>query len=565
MSRKTRALTFNRPQKRFVLSKRKSARSIWSRATGKSSLIAWLMKEIVRTMPRSKWALVGSSFKQILTLTLPSTIASLERLGLYKDKHYFVGRKPPASWNRVEPYEPPLEWDHAIYFWKEGVVFQMVSQDAGSSGARGGNFDGVITDESLLLNKERFDKEVSAANRGNIRYFGKNPLHHGVFHFSSMPYGDVGKWLLDGGKYYLEDNYDFSQLQNELIKMQLQFIDNKDRAFRIKMWQDMQALSQKIRFYTSKEGMLYSEANTFDNLENLGLKFLEDQREDLTDFIFLIEILNKRPGSVEAGFYPTLDYQRHAREYSNNSFLFGLDYNLKKLQTVDSRMDGDCDPSAPLRVAVDWGSKISVLSVAQELGMETKYAQNGKLLVPAKEYRFLKGLYVKHPKLINDLADKFCDYYEYHLNKNLVFIEDSEWGNARKPDDDKTYNEQFIDRLQKRRWKVNRMNLGRVPSHQARYHLAHEMLGGKDERLPDISFNKVNCRDILTAMSNAPVTQGRRGEIKKDKSSEKKLTVPGQEATHFTDTVDLHFLSIDKHVIRRQADWGSLMIVTSSR
>lgn len=568
MSRK--ALAFNRPQRRFILSKKKSAVSVWSRATGKSSLIAWLMKEIVRTMPRSKWALGGSSFKQILTLTLPSTIAALERLGLYKDKHYFVGRKAPASWKGVEPYEPPLNYEHCIYFWREGVVFQMVSQDGGSAGARGGNFDGIITDETLLINKDRYDKEFSAANRGNLRYFGKNPLHHGEFHFSSMPYGDQGKWLLDKSKYYQEDNYDFSLLQNELIKLQLQFIDNRDRDFRIKLWQDMQELSKKIRYYVCskkghpQDGLLYSEANTFDNLENLGLKYLEDQRNSLTDFIFLIEILNKRPGTVEAGFYPTLDYLRHAREYSNNDYLFGLDYNIKKLSKVDSRMDGDCIATAPLRMAVDWGSKISVASIAQEIGMEHKYSYSGQLLVPAKEYRFLKGMYVKHPKLINDLADQFCEYYEYHLNKNLVFIEDSEWGNARKPDADLTYNEQFIERLKKYRWKVTRLNLGRVPSYQSRYHLAHEMLGGKNPHLPDVSFNKVNCRDVLTAMSNTPVKQGSKGEIVKDKSSEKKLTVPGQEATHFTDTVDLHFLSIDKHVIRRQADFSSLMIMSSS-
>ncbi|PSR53909.1 hypothetical protein AHMF7605_10460 [Adhaeribacter arboris] len=550
---KTKALFFNRPQKRFILSLLSAAVSIWSRATGKSTLIAWLMKLIVESMPRSKWALVGSTYKQILTLTLPSTIASLERLGFYKDKHYFIGRKCPAAWNGVEPYEPPLDYQHCIYFWKQGVVFQMVSQDAGGSGSRGANFDGIISDESLLLNKERYDKEVSAANRGNLRFFQKSPLHHGEFHFSSMPYGDQGKWLLDAGRYYQKDNYDFLQLQNELVKMQLEFIDRKDREFRIKLWEQMQELSRQIRFYPSKESkLLYSEANTFDNLENLGLKYLEDQRATLTDFVFLVEILNKRPGTVEAGFYPTLNYQRHTYENFNNGYLEGLDYNLKKLQQVDSRMDADCVSSLPLRLAVDWGSKISVLSVAQQQELTL-------------EYRFLKGLYVKHPKLINDLADLFCDYYEYHLNKTLVFIEDSEWGNARKPDSDKTYNEQFIDRLKTRRWRVVRTNLGRVPSYQTRYHLAHEMLGETDTRLPRIRFNKHNCRDILTAMAMAPVKQGRTGEIEKDKSSEKKLTVPGQEATHFTDTVDLHLLSIDKHVVRKQADFSQLIMMGSHR
>ena len=49
----------------------------------------------------------------------------------------------------------------------------------------------------------------------------------------------------------------------------------------------------------------------------------------------------------------------------------------------------------------------------------------------------------------------------------------------------------------------------------------------------------------------------------KDKSSEKKLTIPGQQATHFTDTDDLHFMSIDQHVGRSQVNPHGLIMVTS--
>lgn len=74
-------------------------------------------------------------------------------------------------------------------------------------------------------------------------------------------------------------------------------------------------------------------------------------------------------------------------------------------------------------------------------------------------------------------------------------------------------------------------------------------------RLPLARFNKDNCKDILTAMSLAPVKQGRDGQITKDKSSEKRLTVLGQEATHFNDTLDLRFLSIDKRIFHIQPDF----------
>ncbi|WP_276496717.1 hypothetical protein [Pontibacter litorisediminis] len=539
-------LKFNRPQLRFIVSKIASAISLWGRATGKSSLIAWLIHLIVQTMPRSKWVLVGSTYKQILAVTLPSTIASLERIGYIKDKHYFVGRKPPAKYRWPLPYEPPLDDQYAIYFYT-GACIQLVTQDANGSSARGNNLDGIICDESLLLNKERFDKEVSAGNRGNRRYFGKNPLHHGVFHFSSMPYGDQGRWLIEAGDYIL-DKYDLLSLQKEITDLQLKFIDSRDRDFRKRAWADMQEISKLIRFTPDEKGLLYSEANAFDNIVNLGLKYLEQQRLELTDFVFLTEVLNRRPGTVEEGFYPMLDMKRHALDRNNNDYLIGLDFNLRKLQQKNCLMDSDCVATEPIRGAVDWGSKISVLSTAQHL---------------PGEYRFLKGLYVKHPKLINDLADQFIEYYEPHLKKEFFFIQDSEWGNARRPDSDMTYNEQFAERLRKAGWSVKIVNMGRVPPHQTRYHLAHEFLGEKDSRLPAIRFNKDNCKDILTAMSLAPVKQGRDGQIMKDKSSEKKLTVPGQEATHFTDTVDLHFLSIDKHILHIQPDFSDFMLMSA--
>ena len=70
---------------------------------------------------------------------------------------------------------------------------------------------------------------------------------------------------------------------------------------------------------------------------------------------------------------------------------------------------------------MDWGSKISTLTTAQ-------------VHDDVRQYRFLKGLYVKHPKLINDLADQYAKHYEYHIKREFHFIEDTEWGNARKPD-----------------------------------------------------------------------------------------------------------------------------------
>jgi hypothetical protein len=552
-------LKFNRPQLRFMIAKLASAVNLWSRATGKSTLIAWLIHLIVTKMPRSCWGIVGSTYQQLLTRTLPSTIASLERLGYVKDVHYFIGRKPPPGWNWPEPFQRPVKYDHFIIFYT-GAGFHLISQDGNGSSSRGVNLDGYIGDEALLLDRDKLGTDVIAANRGNKDYWKGCDLHHGNFLFSSMPWGDTGKWLLDSSSYYERDGHSFQLVREQMIKLQLEFVDSRSLKTRMALYQDILDLSAQLTFYVNPKkykkggkevakGMLYSEANIFDNLENLGIPYLEEQRRELSDFMFLIEILNQRPKSVEAGFYPRLA-PHHAEECPNNEYVAGLEFNLSKLKVHDSRMDGDCRSHLPIRGAVDWGSKISTLTVAQ-------------IHTDAQQYRFLKGFYVKHPKLINDLADAFIKYYENHVYRVFEFVKDNEWGNARRPDSSLTYNEQFAERLRLAGWRVRFLDQGRVPDYAIRYNLAMELLGEEDARQLRIRFNKLNCKDVLTAMSLAPVKQGNKGEIQKDKSSEKKLTVPGQEATHFTDTVDLHFVSIDKHVARATPNPSGLIIVSA--
>jgi hypothetical protein len=552
-------LSFNRPQLRFMISKLASAVSLWSRATGKSTLIAWLIHLIVTKMPRSCWAIVGSTYTQILTRTLPSTIASLERLGYLKDVHYFIGRKPPPAWGWPEPFERPVRYDHFIIFYT-GAGFHLVSQDGNGSSSRGVNLDGYIGDEALLLDREKLGTDIIAANRGNKDRWPGCQLHHGKFLFSSMPWGDTGKWLLDEAAYYERDGQNFSLVRERMIGLQLEFVDARSTKTRLELYEEILALSAQLAFYPNPtklrrggkevaKGMLYSEANIFDNLVNLGIPYLEEQRRELSDFMFLIEILNQRPKSVEAGFYPKLA-AHHAQECPDNAYVAGLEFNLSKLSVHDSRMDGDCRADQPLRMSVDWGATISTMLLAQ-------------VHADVSEYRFLKGLYVKHPKLIKDLAKLFTTYYANHRNKVVELIQDNEWGNRRAPDAKLTYNEQLIEELRAAGWRVRVIDQGRAPDYAVRYKLAMDLLGEADSRQLRIRFNKLNCRDVLTALSMAPLRQGSKGQIEKDKRSEQRKTTPAQEATHFTDNVDLHFVSIDKYVAKAAGSGHGLLIVSA--
>jgi len=574
-------LDFNQPQQRYITARgKKQGISIWGRGTGKSSIIAWDIHQIVTTMPRSCWVIVGSTYKQVLTRTLPSTVAGLERLGYRLGRDFYIGRKPPPSLNWDRPFEGPLSYDHFIIF-KNGTGFHLVSLDAGGSASRGLNVDGFIGDEALLFDKQKLDADLSATNRGNGQYFGKNPMHHGVFLFSSMPWGDTGRWLLDKSKYYEQEGIDLVERQNELIDAQVRFLDAPSDEERLHIWaQEVVPLMKAIRYFPSapNQGTFYSEANAFDNIKNLGLQYMLDQRAFMTDFTFQIEMMNRRPTTVEGGFYPRLNMALHVQECAADDFVLGLalgdehaprkgrgqpqGLNLEKLTAAggprflgdvdfsDSRGDSDCRAHQALRVSVDWGGSITTLLVGQPH-------------LDKREYRMLKGLYVKHPAFINDLVDAFANYYSCHLRREIEFLADEEYGDARRPNSEFTLNETLMAAFRKLGWRIQRYGLGRIPGHPTRYALAQELLGEENPNLLRIRFNKVNCKDVLTAMLLAPVSQDSKGRIVKVKASEKKASFPAEHATHFTDNVDLHLLSCGTDIVNAPVDFSQLGVFSS--
>jgi len=558
-------LDFNQAQLRYVTARgTKEGISIWGRGTGKSSIIAWDMHKIVTTMPRSCWVIVGSTYKQVLTRTLPSTVASLERLGYKLGRDFYIGRKPPPSQNWEHPFQGPLSYDHFIIF-RNGTGFHLVSLDAGGSASRGLNVDGFIGDEALLFDKTKLDADLSATNRGNGQYFGKNPMHHGVFLFSSMPWGDQGRWLLEKANYYENEGIDLVEQRRELLDAQVRFLDANsegDEAM-LAVWRDeVVPLMEKVRFFPSKaaRGTFYSEANAFDNIQHLGLQYLLDQRRFMTDFTFQIEMMNRRPTTVKNGFYPLLNQAVHVQECAADDTLLGLvdekglGHHLKLLKGLvdkpDSRLDSDCRAHQPLRISVDFGARITTSWVGQP------HRDVG-------EYRHLGGFHVKFPAFIDELVGNICDYYRTHLRREVEFLADEEAGDARRPDSEFTLNEAFMRAFSKRGWRIQRFGLGRIPGHPTRYLLAQDLLGEKDPKLLRQRFNKERCKDGITAMLLAPVAQDSKGRITKVKASERKESFPAEHATHYTDNIDLHFLSCGTDIVNAQVDFSQLGLYSS--
>jgi len=542
----TEVVSLNSPQLISVLNNPKNEVDIQGRGTGKSYIIGWEMNNIIRNMPRSVTSITGRTYGQIYTRTLPSSLKFLEQIGFDKDKDYVIGRRPPETW--ITPYEKITKFDNFISF-ANGTGFLMLSQEREGS-ARGPNIDREIVDEALTILKERYDKEVSPANRGNEEHFGfrsKYPVkqHHGFRYVSSMPYSKDQRWLLDYGEYYeTEAGVDLFGQWNRIVKTQLQLIDaaiDKNGKLFKEIWNEIIRMKKAIVPFVSKEGLLFTLANAFDNVENLGMSYILREYKKQPLLTFLVEIMNWVIDKVEDCYYQ-LDPQKHLYyDASNDSFLRDYaennNWNVQQLQIPDSRFDLDCDPGKPIEIVPDWGAHISLFSIGQERNFNfvTKNVETVDCVI--------NEMFVKPGEstnvMIEELVDKTCKYYHHHVKKVITYYRDR-YGDSKQPNarNSKTYNEQAIERFEKSGWKViQHVHKGMEPPQHDKYLLWMNILKGSDPKYPTVIFNAKNCKYTLISMNNTKVID-KNGKFDKDKGSERSSVILPEESTHFGDAVD---------------------------
>ncbi|MGE4568040.1 MAG: hypothetical protein AB7C90_02520 [Bacteroidales bacterium] len=559
-------LHLNNPQLISAINNPKSQVDIWGRGTGKSFIIGWEMNNIIRTMPRSISSITGQTYGQLLTRTLPSTFKFLEQLGYKRyvpgeGGHYVIGEKPPKHF--LSPYEPVLNYKNFISF-SNGTGFLMLSQERMGS-ARGPNVDREIVDEALTINKERYDQETSPTNRGNEEYFGLRSdspvrIHHGFRYVSSMPFMPEQKWLLDFANYYEEEaGIRLFEIWNRIVKMQLDLISafkTEDRAAFKSIWNEIIRIKRKIAPFTSRNGVLFTLANAFDNIENLGMSYIVREYDKQALLTFLIEILNWIIDRVENCYYQ-LEAQRHIYyDASNDAYIRSVaestNYDFGKLEKSDSRFDLDCNPNQPLEVVPDWGARISLFSVGQERNFNfvTKITEPVDCVI--------NEFYVKPDEssgvMIDDLVDQFCAYYEHHAKKEITYFRDR-YGDHRQPNakNSKPYNEQAIDRFLRNKWVVReRVHKGMEPPQHEKYLLWLNILKGDNPAFPKVIFNGKNCKYTLISMSNTGLRESN-GKFEKDKRSEQRKNVLPEEATHFGDAVDKRIWTKYGHRLHRSS------------
>lgn len=544
-----RLIALNKAQQPALIYNPKFTTDIWGRGTGKSFLIGWDIDKINKQMPRSIISVTAKTYGQAMTKTLPSTFKFLEQLGYYKDHHYVINRTPPAIFK--SPWEKILKYDNLISFIT-GTACMLLTQDRAGS-ARGPNTDYEILDEALTIDKIRYDQESHPTNRGNNEVFGRKSnkpvsFHHGHHYVSSMPYSADGKWLLDASDYYEKDaGIHLFDLWNRVIKMQVDLLDISNPKEFKDLWNEIVRLKKQITPFVHTDDKtgdtsLFTLANAFDNIENVGLSYIREQQATSTPLIFMIEIMNMIIDQVEDCYY-NLDSDRHIYYDSyNNDFIRGIaedsDYNFDRLSETDSRNDADCNESKPLDIVIDWGVAASFLIVCQEQMYDfvsrtfctTDNAINSFHVKPQRNH-----------VMIDDLADAFCNYYSTHNTKEVNYYKDK-YGDQNKANTGKTYNEQFIDRLISKGWSVTPVtHRGIEPPHHDKYLLWANTLKESRPNYPKFRINGNKCKYVIISMRNTRVIE-KDNRFEKDKRNERAGSgVLPEEATHYSDAIDKYW------------------------
>jgi hypothetical protein len=462
----------------------------WGRGTGKSFILAFFMKKMVQQMPGASFALVGSTYQQILARTLPSTKKGLSILGIYEGYDYVVG-KNGAKYGFAEPIYAPEKWDNIIHF-SNGSTFQLVSLDYHESG-RGLNSFGILGDEAALFDPEKLFTNVKTTNRAKEARFEKASLLGAEIYASSTPLTKKGRWFTD---------------MEEVAK-------------------------KKPKKYA------FIKASALVNKINLREEWFEEMKDESpSDTYYNAEILNIRPKEILNGFYPQLKPEKHYYIDYDNDYLISItgSYTPKSFNCLQ---DKDIDKSRPLILSIDWGNFLGAV-ISQEI--PNKYRVLNSMWVE------------KQNNDEEDLINDFCEYYAPHPKKEVHLYYGHDGNARVRKGTNETYGDMIVAMLEAKDWIVYDESKGKpVAPHNDKHILINVMLKGSSSRYPNIDINEQNNPDLIISLERAEAKDGKNG-IEKVKKDEKNPSMKQQHTTHLSDAFDIPIYTMYKHLLKREVE-----------
>lgn len=307
-------------------------------------------------------------------------------------------------------------------------------------------------------------------------------------------------------------------------------------------------------------------ASSLDNIDILGEDYIRRMKRDLPPLVFLVSVLNLKPGRTGEGFYYNFDPEIHCytdddcpaidksitikqgkqiiggtaypTEYESPDFdyLAGVD---------DCTLDGDCHDDEALQIAFDAGKIVSWIVTGQ------MYPRDGH-----ETLNVISSMFVKDGEMLQHLIRKWDHYYAPHKRKNneVIFYYDHTF--LFKPhgvyiNDIK---DTIIEELRKYGWSVVPVPIGQTWAHHERYKDENEGLAGLS--YPQVRFNAQNNEALCIAIENCgtKLAYGRENSrVTKDKAGEKLATdaerktagaTPEELRTDGTDAFDTLYIGV---------------------
>lgn len=523
---------------------------IGGRGTAKSTdIIAERSIDVCYDMPRAPFAFVSDTYVNLMTNIVPSVLLGWERKKWFEYNneighgHYVVDKPPPDHWDL--PYIKTFNYKHTISTFL-GNKFFLLSLDRASISA-GISVVHHFSDETKFQREDRMSK-LFPTLRGDSLLYGHSHYFMGQTFCTDMPNPNVGEfdWILR-----LEKNMNKEQIvkiiQTALIvnEINIELINAGKNEFITS--KRLKAIEKKLDVWTQRlkkirqGSTFFYIVSSFANADILTLNYFKNLFETLEFEEFKSSVLSIK-ATLEKGarFYGNLKpshffYDGYDYKYYDQ---FGLLDNI----TQTSRGLKYIKHDQILEAGYDAGNMMGLV-FGQEQG---------------STYKVLKTLYVLTPEWIRELADKFLHFFEPHKRKTLHLYYDRSANQYNKAKQDFANKlKAAIEKDKDNRatgWNVVMMSVGQSNiTHAEEFDLMNELMSGRNPHLPDLMIDAHECRELKSSLELAPVIKDSRGNVKKDKSSEKLAAhlLPAK-STNFSDAFKYllcrkKFLNIVKH------------------
>lgn len=490
------------------------------RGMGKGLILAAVMLKCLQRMPGCTGAFISVSLKRAFTNTLPSIITHWEKWGYKRDIAWVIGRKPPKNLGFKQPVLPVENWENVIT-WYNGSQIIIISQDREMS-SNGLTLDFIVGDEGKSLSYKKLKEETFPCNRGNEAIFGKHSCHHLTCFVSDMSVNSSGNWMMDYKKKCDEKLIDL------IMQCQMKIYDLKKKKALARAAKEVpkEYLDKELRWYSKAleqiraRAVLYKEYSSIENLQVLGRGFIERMKRDLSPLTFKVCILGQRCKEGAHGFYFALT-EAHKYHSSNFKEITSKGYDFKALSSMGCESSDDLDPNRGICIGMDYNRHINCLVAGQPFG---------------NRLNIIKSFFVKYERRIPELIDEVCQWFASHPKKYVVFYYDNTalGGNYAVNDQDFVY--VIKECFQRNGWTVIDVYIGQAMNHAEKHLLINRMLRGEGNLMP--MFNAEENEDLLVAMENAGVYNGKKDKRKEKDDEPDDGTDPLEHRTDITDAFD---------------------------